>query len=453
MERNKLHIYTERHILRNPALTILMKISVDGPFDQIRFEKALLRLKNVHPLLYSTVILDHNGVAYYRENAVQRLELHCARRERQNQWLETAESENKRPFNCEDGPLLRFFVFYSETDFDILAVVHHLIGDGDAIARLLLNVVAAYEGIELSHQEQNLISSQNDFPHSAKPTFLVKTFTQALNKMWDKGEHPRYAEQDFQEMFDNYHQIADIGLCYSTINASEMNELYQSCKKHGITINDAIVTSFIRAMQENHLHPSNKKTVVGIPINMRKQLSLSTDHSLGNFASAITIKERYNTNHDFWQNAVRIQRKLKSKLKSAKAPWVVLQLYSLMNPLLIDAMYFSAYGTCQDKAAKKAAAMLSIDNPSSTAISNLGRLNFNCQIGSSHIRDMVFFAPKAPGSYVVLGVATIGNTMQLGFSYDRKKISSDTMNNISSMILETLKKHTTPQNKDGVLHQ
>ena len=353
--------------------------------------------------------------------------------------METAESENKRPFNCEHGPLIRFFVFYSETDFDVLAIVHHLIGDGNAIARLLRDVVVAYEGFELSHQEQILISSQNDFPHSARPTFLVKTFTQVLNKMWDKGEHPRYEEHDFQKMFDNYHQITDIGLCYSTINASEMTALYYSCKEHGITINEAVVTSFIWAIQENHLHLSNEKTVIGIPINMRKQLSLSTDRSLGNFTSAITVKERYNTNHDFWRNAVQLQRKLKSKLKSAKAPWVVLNLYSLMNPLLIDAMYFSAYGQCQDKAAKKAAAMLSIDNPSSAAISNLGRLNFSCQIGSSHIRDMVFLAPKAPGSYVVLGIATLGDTMQLGFSYDRKIISSDTMRNISSMILETLK--------------
>jgi NRPS condensation-like uncharacterized protein len=441
MERNKLHINTERHILRNPALTVLMKISVDGSFDKARFEKALLLLKNVHSLLYSTVIIDHGGVAYYRENAVQRLELHCAKRERQNQWLETAESENKRPFNCKHGPLIRFFVFYSETDFDILAIVHHLIGDGNAIARLLRDLVVAYEGLELSHQEQILISSQNDFPHSARPTFLVKTFAQVLNKMWDKGEHPRYEEHDFQKMFDSYHQITDIGLCYSTINASEMNALYYSCKEHGITINEAIVTSFIWAIQENHLHQSNKKTVVGIPINMRNQLSLSTDRSLGNFASAISIKERYNTNHDFWQNAVRIQKKLRSKLKSAKAPWVVLNLYSLMNPLLIDAMYFSAYGTCQDKAAKKAASMLSIDNPSSTAISNLGRLNFNCQIGSCHIRDMVFFAPKAPGSYVVLGIATLGDRMQLGFSYDRKIISSETMKKVSAMILEILKTH------------
>lgn len=434
-----MRIYTERHILRNPALTVLMKISVDGHFDEPRFEKALLTLKDVHPLLYSSVIFDHDGAAYYRENAVQRLELHCAIRERQKQWLEVAETENKRPFNCEQGPLVRFFVFYSETDFDILTTVHHLIGDGDAIARLLRDVVAAYEGIELSHQEQTLISSQNDFPHSARPTFFVKAFTRSINKMWDKGEQPRFGEHEYQEMFCNYHQLADIGLSYSTINASEMNDLHKACKAHGVTINEAIVTAFILAMQENRPHMSNEKTVVGIPINMRKQLSLSTDGCLGNFASAVTIKERYDTKKDFWQNAVQVRSKLKSKLKSAKAPWVVLNLYTLLNPLLIDAMYFAAYGKCDDMAAKKAAAMLSVDNPSSTAVSNLGRLNFDCQIGSCHIRDMVFFAPKAPGSYVVLGVATLGDTMQIGFSYDRKKISSDTMENISSTMIELLR--------------
>ncbi|MEK5056942.1 condensation domain-containing protein [Paenibacillus sp. FSL H7-0326] len=438
MKNKKLRIYTERHMLRNPALTVLMKISVDGHFDEPRFEKALQKLKHVHPLLYSSVVIDNDGEAYYRENAVQRLELHCAMRERKDQWLEVAETENKHPFHCEKGPLVRFFVFYSETDFDILAIVQHLIGDGDAIARLLRDVVTAYAGIDLSHQDQILISSQNDFPHTATPTFLVKAFTRTMNKMWDKGERRRFGEHEFQEMFFNYHQIADIGLSYSTINSSEMNDLYIACKAHGVTVNEAIVTALIGAMQEICLHRSNKKTVVGVPINMRRQLSLPTDDCLGNFASAVTIKELYDTKKDFWQNAVQVRSKLKSKLESAKAPWVPLNLFALLNPLLTDAMYFAAYGNCDDMAAKKAAAMLSIDNPSSTAVSNLGRLNFDCQIGSYHIRDMVFFAPKAPGSYVVLGVATLADKMQIGFSYDRKKISSDTMEDVSSTMLELL---------------
>lgn len=149
-------------------------------------------------------------------------------------------------------------MFYSETDFDILAVVHHLIGDGDAIARLLRDVVAAYAGIDLPHQEQMLISSQNDFPRSARPTFLVKTFTRSINNMWAKGEQPRFGEHEFQEMFCNYHQIADIGLSYATINTSELNDLHKACKAHGVTINEAIVTAFILAMQEKRPHRSNK---------------------------------------------------------------------------------------------------------------------------------------------------------------------------------------------------
>lgn len=109
-----------------------------------------------------------------------------------------------------------------------------------------------------------------------------------------------------------------------------------------------------------------------------------------------------------------------------------------MNPLLIDAMYFATYGECDDKTAKKLASIFSIDNPSSTAISNLGRLNFNTQVGSYGIRDLVFFAPKAPGSYIVLGIATLDDTMQIGFSFDRKIISSEIVNNLKSNMLALL---------------
>lgn len=178
--------------------------------------------------------------------------------------------------------------------------------------------------------------------------------------------------------------------------------------------------------------------VVGIPIDIRKQLSFSADSSLGNFASAITIAYKYNPKKDFWQNAIHIKKKIKTKMDSTRAQWLILNAYASMNPLLIDAMYFAAYGECDDKVAKKVASMFSIDNPSSTAVSNLGRLNFDTQIGSYSIRDLVFFAPKAPGSYIVLGVATLNGTMQIGYSYDRKIISSEIVNDLKSNMLALL---------------
>ncbi|MCD7900257.1 MAG: hypothetical protein LUH22_10410 [Bacteroides sp.] len=251
--------------------------------------------------------------------------------------------------------------------------------------------------------------------------------------MWNKGKQPRFGEAEFQDMFNKYHQLTDIGLSYSTINKVEMNELHNACKAHNITINDAIVTAFISAMQGKNLN--NKKMVVGIPIDIRKQVLFSADKCLGNFATAITIAYKYDYKKDFWQNAILVKKEIKSKLESTKAQWLLLNTYASMNPLLIDAMYFAAYGECQDKAAKKAASILSIDKPSSTAISNLGHLNFNCQIGSYCMRDFVFFPPKAPGSYIVLGVATLNDTMQIGYSYDRKIIFSEDVEDIKCKML------------------
>ncbi|MCD7900258.1 MAG: condensation domain-containing protein [Bacteroides sp.] len=161
--KTNLRLYTERPHLRNPSLTVLMKLSVDGEFEKARFEKALLTLKKVHPLFYSSISINNDGEAFYQENAVQQLELYCIKRARQDQWLEVAESENKKPFNCEKGPLIRFFVFYGERDFDILVAVQHLLGDGNAIARLLWDVVYVYAGNNLPVREQKLISGKSVF--------------------------------------------------------------------------------------------------------------------------------------------------------------------------------------------------------------------------------------------------------------------------------------------------
>ena len=40
-------------------------------------------------------------------------------------------------------------------------------------------------------------------------------------------------------------------------------------------------------------------------------------------------------------------------MDSTRAQWLILNAYASMNPLLIDAMYFAAYGECDDKVAKR----------------------------------------------------------------------------------------------------
>lgn len=434
--KTKPRIFTERPHLRNPSITVLMKMGVDGHFDKSHFEATLHTLKNVHPLLHSSIFIDSNGEAFYQEGSVRQLELCCIERKHQNQWLEVAESENKKSFDCEKGSLIRFFVFYYDRGFDILVVAQHLLGDGDAIARLLRDVVYVYAGNNLPRQEQKLISNQNDIPHNSKLSFPVKMMIRLLNAMWNRGQRPRFGEAEFQKLFDKYHQLTDIGLSHSTINRVEMSNLYNACKAHGVTINEAIVTAFLGAVQEQDFN--DKKKTIGIPINIRKQLSFSTDTCLGNFASAITITGKYDSKKDFWQNAILISKRIRSKLDSPKSQWLVLNTYAAMSPLLIDAMYFAAYGECKDKAAKKAASMFSIDKHTSTAISNLGRLDFNCQVGAYNIRDLVFFAPKAPGSCVVLGIATLNDTMQIGFSFDRKIIDPVAMENSRSKMINLL---------------
>ena len=208
-----------------------------------------------------------------------------------------------------------------------------------------------YAGNNLPLKEQQLISKQSDFPQKAKLSFPVKLLLRSLNSKWSKGKQQRFGEAEYREIFNKYHQLTDIALSYSTINKVDMNALYNACKIHGITINDAIVTAFIGAMQETFIN--KQKMVVGIPIDIRRQLSFSADSSLGNFASAITIAYKYDPKKDFWQNAILIKKKIKSKMDSTRAQWLILNAYASMNPLLIDAMYFASYGECDDKTQKK----------------------------------------------------------------------------------------------------
>ena len=68
--QTNIRIFTERHLLRNPSLTVLMKLSVDGHLDELRFKNTLLKLRSVHSLLYSSICMNNEGEAFYQENTV-----------------------------------------------------------------------------------------------------------------------------------------------------------------------------------------------------------------------------------------------------------------------------------------------------------------------------------------------------------------------------------------------
>lgn len=146
----KMKILTERPHLRNPSINIMMKASVLFPFDSLKFEESIHKLREIHPLLSSVIKTDENGDAYYQFFEVEKNDFIIIEN---STWHTTAESEKNHYFNLTTESLVRYFVFPKQESFDVLIVAHHLVGDGLAVFNILKDLVLVYFNTEIPYHQ------------------------------------------------------------------------------------------------------------------------------------------------------------------------------------------------------------------------------------------------------------------------------------------------------------
>ncbi|GAD16274.1 condensation domain-containing protein [Lentilactobacillus otakiensis] len=413
----RMRILTERPHLRNPSINIMMKATVGASFNLSRFEETIRKLRQVHPLITSNIKTDKIGNAYYQCGEVKKNDFTIVEK---STWLNVAEREKDHYFNLDTDPLVRYFVFQKQDDFDLLIVAHHLLGDGLAIFNLLKDFSLIYFGAEVPVHNQRLIQGINDFPKSAKSSMMMDLLIKKWNRDWRK--HPDiYSQSEFRLLHSEFVQEHKSALLTSDISRGKLFILIKNCHKYRVSVNDALTTALILAQQKHHPKLANEQQEIAIPINIRGELKFNPVDSLGNFASAITIKAKLDDTRSFWENAKIIRKDIQRKTSSDKKRWVLMNLYARMDPNLIDSLYFTAYGNDANKTSFKVAKMLGLTgNPQVTGLSNLGRVNDFTE--NKYLYDCFFFPPKVPNAAFTIGVITLQNSLTLGVTFDEQAV-------------------------------
>lgn len=247
-----------------------------------------------------------------------------------------------------------------------------------------------------------------------------------LIKKWNsdwKSNTNIYSQNEFKKLHSRFNQENESRILTANIPYNQLLELKRKCIKNEVSINDAITTALILAQQKHHPKHMNQKQEIAIPINIRNDLAFNPKDSLGNFASAITIKIKLDDTGDFWESVRLVRKAILKKTSSDKKKWLIMNLYSEMDPNLIDSLYFSTYGNSKNETASKVATSLGLtDDPQSTGLSNLGKVSLNNYIGNKYIKDCFFFPPKVPNAGITIGVITIKDTLSFGLTFDDKYI-------------------------------
>lgn len=259
-------------------------------------------------------------------------------------------------------------------------------------------------------------------------SFLTKLYINTLNKSWRKN--PRtFSLNDYYKLYKKYHQnhISDIKQLIFT--PEETEKIIFSCKKNHLTINTAIVSSFISSF--NKLNNLQVKTAVGI--NIRNDLTFNAEHFIGNYASCITFDYKWHNNLNFLENSNKISNLIQNKVYTPKLRLLLLNLFLTMDQTLIDSIYFSAFGDFDNKAAAKAAAIFYPKNSfPQIGTTNLGKSRLKTHYGNNTLNSISFIPPSSPANIMTIGAVTHNNKLNICIAYECSLITGEEVNSIAS---------------------
>lgn len=153
-----------------------------------------------------------------------------------------------------------------------------------------------------------------------------------------------------------------------------------------------------------------KKADTGLAVNCRP----NEYGGMANHTTGISFLYEYNEKKSFMENTKAVHRLIYKKLNNDKMKFIVLHFIDMMDSSLMDSACMTTYGEYNNKAAKKFTHLMGYDgNPKDVSMTNLTKLNIPIRYGEYDIVDFVFVAPIVPYGQRVIGIATLGDEMNI----------------------------------------
>lgn len=396
---DKLRINKERIWVYSPTPNIAIKTTIKAIIPKEDLQKAINKAVDGNEILSCCIMFDSNYEAYYKRQSNSRYYL----REYVEQWQEVVANQTKELFHPEEGNLIRFFYSYKEDNTELLFIAHHLMGDGTSYAFLMQDIMCALTGKDVQTKPMELFQME-DLPKKSKLTFLMRIMMKGLNKNFSKTGKV-FTPDEYYNMAKRYHEKEDIHIVTETFTKDEYEHMKDMSKKNNLKLNTVIVTALLQAAKE--------KSDIGHSVSIRK---LGYE-AMGNFATGISTKNKYDFKKGFLENAHMVQDALYKKLHNEKKKYFLLQFMGGITGSLQDAIYFAACDGYENKTAKQLAYMFGyLGNPKGISVTNLTKLPIQTTYGDLRLLDFTFVPPLVLNSQRIIGIATIDETMTITMS-------------------------------------
>ena len=409
-------IQLERTHLFSADINVSTMVEIDRTIEKENVEEAIDAVLQRHPLLSSVIRRDDDGNAFYHLNCSKpfHIDFH---KDAEISWEDWFMQQIEKTFDFENGPLLRLLVLFKEKSTVFVFVGHHLLGDGLSFLYLSRDFLMALERNLAKEVKFPLLLQKSLLPSYAKLRFLPALLAKKLNKDFQSSQK-RYSLEEFKILQKSVFRSRQPSLAGFSFTKEETARLIAQCHKAEVTVNEALTTAFLYARKK----AGNPSDYLGISCNIRNEIKVDPEDSMGNFVSGISISVQYDKTIDFWENAKRLQNILSPKLKSPRQRLLAMSFLAALNHDLIDSVNFVSVEKTPHKSTKILCDRL-CGNPydRGLGISNLGKhyLAFK----TFQITDFLFLPPLFGQNDFIVGAITVNDHLFLCLRYIGSELS------------------------------
>ncbi len=435
----------ESYIIPIPDAIAGICVQVKGNVDKNKFLDAVKKLRNIYPILNSRVILDEKNEAWFEEINREFFTV-IINRESDDTWRNVINSEWKKPFYLDKGPLTRFILVHSDTFSEIIFVGHHVVVDGfgvNKIVNLLLQFMEDLKAKFETVKKEPLPSRENlkkfrpkltpsEFLKRANDSFILNFVKNQwrISKLRLSGKDFMYSHDSF---FKNYNYIWKDEI----LTEKETFELFKICREKNVTINSVMTVAFLACKQEiDKEHENNKQRIC---VDLRRHLDKDAQKSLSCYASSIDTNFSYDNSNSFWQNVLNYHKDFIDKMNEYQDVEKVFQLSKLpldflkavtlsqrMNSVPEDYKEEKSFKKLGNKSYHIAAivARNTMKASPSITITNMGVGRYAKSYGDLTVENCILLPSAAPIPLGVI-VASIVINKQLVYTFNSSRYTGD----------------------------
>ena len=393
-------IETERENLFDVNMVISMRVRIEGEVIFEKLEKAFEKAVSSYEILYSKVVIDENGDAFYVDCDEPKSSI-----KKTSLGFEDIINANERiRFRIEEGEYIRAFL----SPDGLVFLMHHLGGDGKSLLYFIESFLSIYAGEEINYVPfANLPVSA--LPEDSGMPYLYRSFVNFWNKRWAKIKRV-FTYADMDEAYGYFWKTHKTKTVVDEYGEDTLKDFLAKSKEAGCSLTSYLVALWIKDM--------SFKADVGFAVDGR----LTVSRNMGNFATGIHISYRYNNRLSVGENAVKINKLMKKNLDDPKTRYSVLHFIGSIDPTLIDTLSLESAGTYHTRMTSNFAEVMNYGKKKKDlSITNLMRSEIRTEYGEISISDIAFVPPVVSYGKNLIGIITVN---------DRMIVTHHTMENI-----------------------